>query len=175
METSKYNESIDIWSFGCVIAKMIKGKPFLKSEGSNEQLKKIIDIFGGPKEEDLIGIENRKKICHQTRKIKAVNLESLFPNIVPKELINLLKGIFVYNPNKRMSAMEIMAHPFFDDLRNSEISLNNGKFIVPNLFDFSKKEISMSKQKNLWTKIIPEWSDGYKNLMEFANNDTHEN
>jgi len=175
METSKYNESIDIWSFGCVIAEMIKGKPFLKSEGSNEQLKKIIDIFGGPKEEDLIGIENRKKICHQTRKIKAVNLESLFPNIVPKELINLLKGIFVYNPNKRMSAMEIMAHPFFDDLRNSEISLNNGKFIVPNLFDFSKKEISMSKQKGLWTKIIPEWSDGYKNLMEFANNDNHEN
>ena len=71
--------------------------------------------------------------------------------------------------------MEIMAHPFLYDLRNSEISLNNGKFIVPNLFDFSKKEISMSKQKNLWTKIIPEWSDGYKNLMEFANNDTHEN
>jgi hypothetical protein len=33
----------------------------------------------------------------------------------------------------------------------------------------------MSKQKNLWTKIIPEWSDGYKNLMEFANNDNHEN
>ena len=49
-----------------------------------------------------------------------------------------------------------MAHPFFDDLRNSEISLNNGKFIVPNLFDFSKKEISMSKQKGLWTKIISE-------------------
>ena len=169
MEIYKYTESIDIWSFGCVIAEMIKGKPFLKSEGTNEQLKKIIDIFGGPKEDDLIGIQNRKTICHQTRKIKAVNLETLFPN-VPKELINLLKSIFVYNPNKRISAIEIMAHPFFDDLRNSEISLNNGKFIVPNLFDFSKKEISMSKQKNLWTKIIPEWSDGYKNLMEYINN-----
>ena len=59
--------------------------------------------------------------------------------------------------------MEIMAHPFYDELRNSD-TLQNGKYIVPNLFDFSKKEISMSKQKDLFRKIIPEWSDGYKNL-----------
>ena len=65
--------------------------------------------------------------------------------------------------------MEIMAHPFFEDLRNKDIYLNNGKYIIPNLFDFSEKEISMSKQRNLWTKIIPEWSEGYQNLIAFAN------
>ena len=61
--------------------------------------------------------------------------------------------------------MEIMAHPFYDELRNIE-TLQNGKYIVPNLFDFSKKEISMSKQKDLFRKIIPEWSEGYKNLFD---------
>lgn len=43
--------------------------------------------------------------------------------------------------------MEIMAHPFYDELRNSEL-MQNGKYIIPNLFDFSRKEISMSKQKD---------------------------
>ena len=52
--------------------------------------------------------------------------------------------------------MEIMAYPFFEELRNRDICLNNGKYIIPNLFDFSEKEIGMSKQRNLWTKIIPE-------------------
>ena len=61
--------------------------------------------------------------------------------------------------------MEIMAHPFFDELRRID-TLQNGKYIVPNLFDFSNKEISMSKQKHLFKKIIPEWSDGYQNLQE---------
>ena len=68
--------------------------------------------------------------------------------------------------------MEIMAYPFFEELRNKDICLNNGKYIIPNLFDFSEKEISMSKQRNLWTKIIPEWSEGYQNLISFANNNS---
>ena len=65
--------------------------------------------------------------------------------------------------------MEIMAHPFFDELRNKDVCINNGKYVIPNLFDFSEKEISRSKQGNLWTKIIPEWSEGYQNLINFVN------
>ena len=48
--------------------------------------------------------------------------------------------------------------------------MNNGKYVIPNLFDFSENEITKSKQRNLWTKIIPEWSEGYKNLINLVNN-----
>ena len=168
MEITKYDESIDIWSFACVIAELLKGKPLLKTEKTQEQLKKIIELFGGPKEEDLSGIPNKKEIAYQVRKFKPKPLEQIFPK-TPKDLLDLLSKMFVYNPKKRITAMEIMAHPFFDDLRNKDICLNNGKYIIPNLFDFSEKEISISRQRNLWTKIIPEWSEGYQNLISFAN------
>ena len=168
MEIAKYDESIDIWSFACVIAELIKGKPLLKTEKTQEQIKKIIELFGGPKEEDLAGVPNKKEIAYQVRKFKPKPLEQIFPK-TPKDLLDLLGKMFVYNPKKRITAMEIMAHPFFEDLRNKDICLNNGKYIIPNLFDFSEKEISMSKQRNLWTKIIPEWSEGYQNLIAFAN------
>ena len=32
MEITRYDESIDIWSFACVIAELLKGKPLLKTE-----------------------------------------------------------------------------------------------------------------------------------------------
>lgn len=61
-----------------------------------------------------------------------------------------------------------MSHPFYDELRNSEAN-NNGKFIVPQIFDFTEHEIqcytnSSSKQK-LMLKIIPEWAECYKLLF----------
>ena len=147
---------------------MLKGKPLLKTEKTQEQLKKIIELFGGPKEEDLSGIPNKKEIAYQVRKFKPKPLEQIFPN-TSKDLLDLLGKMFVYNPKKRITAMEIMAHKFFDDLRNKDTCLNNGKYIIPNLFYFSEKEISMCKQSKLWTKIIPEWSEGYQNLIAFAN------
>ena len=64
MEIAKYDESIDIWSFACVFPELIKGKPLLKTEKTQEQLKKIIELFGGPKEEDLAGVPNKKEIAY---------------------------------------------------------------------------------------------------------------
>ena len=169
MEINKYDESIDIWSFACIIAELLKGKPFLKTEKTEEQLIKIIELFGCPKDEDLYGISS--KIVEHVKDYKDYKpkpLNQIFPK-TPKDLLNLLSKMFVYNPKKRITPMEIMAHPFFDDLKNKDIYMNNGKYIIPNLFDFSESEIAMSKQRNLWTKIIPEWSDGYQNLVNFAN------
>lgn len=168
MDIRKYTESVDIWSFGCVLAEMIKGKPFLQGDTTNLQLVKIGEMFGCPREEDLNDIPNRKIIVEKMSDMKPQSLDKVF-NGMPKELIHLLSKIFVYNPKKRYTAMEIMAHPFYDELRNSD-TLQNGKYIVPNLFDFSKKEISMSKHKELFKKIIPEWSDGYKNIFDSSKN-----
>lgn len=78
MEITKYDESIDIWSFACVIAELLKGKPLLKTEKTKEQLKKIMELFGGPKEEDLVGIPNYKEIAFQLRKFKPKPLEQIF-------------------------------------------------------------------------------------------------
>ena len=168
MEISKYDNSIDIWSFACVIAELLKGKPLLKTEKTQEQLKRIIEIFGGPKEEDLNGIQNKREIAHQVRKFKAKPLDQIFPK-APKDLLDLLSRMFVYNPKKRPSALEIMADKFFDDLRNKDACLNNGKFVVPNIFDFSEDEIVKSGgTASLWAKILPEWSDGYKKLISLT-------
>ena len=60
-----------------------------------------------------------------------------------------------------------MAHPFFDELRSSDLG-QNSKFIVPNIFDFSETEITSCKNKSLLKKIIPDSVELFKYIYNFT-------
>lgn len=165
-----YDSSIDIWSFGSVLAEMFIGKPIFQGENTVDQLLQIIKILGTPDAEQLSFLnKNNTMNCYQFPPVKPYTISKLL-NGKPKEIINLLQKIFIYEPHKRLSALEIMAHPFFDDLRNSELN-QNGKFIVPTIFDFSESEIYGFKNKSLLKKIIPDWADSYRLLIGIGGNE----
>jgi len=163
-----YTTSIDIWSLGCVIAELFKGKPFLRTENKDEQINKIMECLGGPKEEDLAGFIDKEaahELAKSTKGEKGKNFADLLPNC-PSEFIDLLYKILIYNPKKRLTAVEVMAHPAFDELRNKE-NLNNDTYVMPNIFNFTQEEINGKKfNAELWKKVLPTWSEGYKNLLE---------
>ena len=163
-----YTTSIDIWSFGCVVAELFKGKPLLRTENKDEQINKIMECLGGPKEEDLAVIIDKQaahELAKSTKSIKGKNFADVLPNC-PSEIIDLISKILIYNPRKRLTAVEIMAHPAFDELKNKE-SFNNDKYVVPNIFNFSQEEINGRRfNAEVWKKVIPSWSEGYKNLLE---------
>ena len=163
-----YTTSIDIWSFGCVLAELFKGKPLLRTENKDEQINKIMECLGGPKEEDLAVIIEREaahELAKSTKGIKGKNFADVLPNC-PSDIVDLLSKILIYNPKKRLTAVEVMAHHAFDELRNKE-NFNSDKYVVPNIFNFTQEEINGRRfNAELWKKVIPSWSDGYKNLME---------
>ena len=163
-----YTTSIDIWSFGCVVAELFKGKPLLRTENKDEQINKIMECLGGPKEEDLAIIIDKPaahELAKSTKSIKAKNFADVLPNC-PSEIIDLISKILIYNPRKRLTAVEIMAHPAFDELKNKD-NFNNDKYVVPNIFNFTQEEINGRRfNAEVWKKVIPSWSEGYKNLLE---------
>ena len=163
-----YTTSIDIWSFGCVMAELFKGKPLLRTENKDEQINKIMECLGGPKEEDLAVIIDKQsahELAKSTKGIKPKNLGDILQNC-PSDMIDLISKILIYNPKKRPTAVEIMAHPVFDDLKNKD-NYNNDKYVIPNIFNFTQEEINCKKfNADLWKKIIPQWSEGYKNLLD---------
>ena len=163
-----YTTSIDIWSFGCVVAELFKGKPLLRTENKDEQINKIMECLGGPKEEDLAVIIEKQaahELAKSTKGIKGKNFADILPNC-PSEIVDLISKILIYNPKKRLTAVQVMAHPAFDELRNKD-NFTNEKYVMPNIFDFTTEEINGRRfDAELWKKIIPSWSDGYKNLME---------
>ena len=49
--------------------------------------------------------------------------------------------MLVYDPERRLKPLEVLTHGFFDELRDRNTKLPNGN-PLPDLFDFSKEEIS---------------------------------
>jgi glycogen synthase kinase 3 beta len=62
----------------------------------------------------------------------------------PHESIDLITALLEYTPTQRLSAIEAMCHPFFDELRDPNTRLpdsrhpSNPPRDIPNLFDFSR-------------------------------------
>jgi len=51
------------------------------------------------------------------------------------EAVDLVSRVLLYQPSHRMSAIDVIAHPFFDELRQPHTRLRHGKRLPP-LFNF---------------------------------------
>ena len=54
-----------------------------------------------------------------------------------------------YEPGRRISPLQALGHPFFDDLRDPTKSLPGGKPFPPGLLDFSDEEVVHCKPELL--------------------------
>jgi glycogen synthase kinase 3 beta len=67
----------------------------------------------------------------------------------------MISQILVYNPDKRPRPLEVLLHPFFDELRDKNTKLPTGN-ALPELFDFTKEEIN-SYSTDIIEKLVPSW------------------
>jgi serine/threonine protein kinase len=55
------------------------------------------------------------------------------------EFLDFIGSLLDYDPSKRADPLQILTHPFFDELRESRCTLPDGKSLPP-LFNFSAEE-----------------------------------
>ncbi|KAM9961327.1 hypothetical protein ACTFIR_004167 [Dictyostelium discoideum] len=134
---SNYTTKIDIWSIGCILAEMLIGKPLFPGTNSNDQLGRIIEVLGSPTKDDMEAMKPSKPYHLQLPNINPKFFESLH-NVEDKTVVDLLSKIFIFDPVKRASIDEIIAHPFlrdvninslelFDEMKCFSVSGSNGK------------------------------------------------
>nr|AGC69742.1 glycogen synthase kinase 3 [Tieghemostelium lacteum] len=138
--STNYTTTIDIWSLGCVLAELLLGQPLFPGENGIDQLVEIIKVLGTPTKEQIHAM-NPYYTSFKFPEIKPNPWSKVFRsrNHVPPEAIELLSNILRYDPTERLKPIEICAHPFFDELRDPNTKLLDGKPLPP-LFNFTVQE-----------------------------------
>ncbi|KAJ8441545.1 hypothetical protein Cgig2_026346 [Carnegiea gigantea] len=150
---TEYTTAIDMWSVGCVLAELLLGQPLFPGESGVDQLVEIIKILGTPTREE-IKCMNPNYSEFKFPQIKAHPWHKVFHKRMPAEAVDLVSRMLQYSPNLRCTALEACAHPFFDDLRNPNACLPNGKPLPP-LFDFTSQELGDATPE-LRARLVPE-------------------
>jgi glycogen synthase kinase 3 beta len=140
-----YNTQVDVWSTGCVIAEMILGCPVFPGESASDQLVEIIKILGTPNKNQILAM-NSEATEFKFPQIKAYPWSKVFRNkIIDDSFIDLISILLVYDPNIRSRPLKALLHPFFDELRDPNTKLPNGKNIPPEVFEFAPEELEVDR------------------------------
>ncbi|XVE89514.1 hypothetical protein DITRI_Ditri20bG0002700 [Diplodiscus trichospermus] len=150
---TEYTTAIDIWSAGCVLAELLLGQPLFPGESGVDQLVEIIKVLGTPTREE-IKCMNPNYTEFKFPQIKAHPWHKIFHRRMPPEAVDLVSRLLQYSPNLRCTALEALIHPFFDELRDPNARLPNGRFLPP-LFNFKAHEVK-GVPVEILVKLIPE-------------------
>ncbi|KAB2621676.1 polygalacturonase [Pyrus ussuriensis x Pyrus communis] len=131
---TEYTSAIDVWSVGCVLAELLLGQPLFPGESGVDQLVEIIKVLGTPTREE-IKCMNPNYTEFKFPQIKAHPWHKIFHKRMPPEAVDLVSRLLQYSPNLRCTALDALVHSFFDDLRDPNTRLPNGRFLPP-LFNF---------------------------------------
>lgn len=81
----------------------------------------------------LSSLTSRLPLPASSLQIKAVPFKNFFRPRTDPVALDLLAKIIVYAPEKRLDAYQVLAHPFFDDIKVQGIKLAHGG-ALPGLF-----------------------------------------
>ncbi|KAJ4750149.1 SHAGGY-like kinase [Rhynchospora pubera] len=161
---TEYTTSIDIWSAGCVLAELLLGQPLFPGKSAVDQLVEIIKVLGTPTREE-IRCMNPNYTEFRFPQIKAHPWHKIFHKRMPPEAIDLASRLLQYSPNLRCTALEACAHPFFDELREPNARLPNGRPFPP-LFNFKQEVANVPLE--LVNKLVPEHARRHCTSLNFV-------
>ncbi|KAL4427508.1 hypothetical protein ABPG74_015211 [Tetrahymena malaccensis] len=118
---TKYNQKIDMWSFGCILGELVTTSPLFQGKTEGDQLFSIFKVLGSPTKEEFQKFSERvpfdKKIFDEFQTYEPQNLRKMFFYIKDIDnLMDLITKCLQYLPENRISADEALQHPFFKGL-----------------------------------------------------------
>ena len=124
------------------MAELMLGQPLFPGESGIDQLVEIIKVLGTPTR-DQIRTMNPNYMEHKFPQIKPHPFSKVFRK-AEQNAIELISCLLEYTPTERLSAIDAIVHPFFDELRDPSTRFPDSRHPggpvkdLPTLFDFSR-------------------------------------
>ena len=117
LKSHNYNEKIDIWAIGCIMAELYTLKPIFPGNDEFDQLNKILNVVGTPEFNDWPeGYALIQKLNIRMPNYNKSNLGQIVFN-ANGDAIKFLESIFQLDPKKRPSASDLLKHPYFTEVQ----------------------------------------------------------
>jgi len=138
----KYDHKIDVWSIGCIMAELHGRKPLFPGDDYIKQMNLIFNVLGTPSSEDLAFITNEKALEYikSLKKKPKIPFNKIYKDANPLAL-DLLDRMLTFNPHKRISIDEALAHPYLKSLHNPKTEAKCSRIFN---FEFEKEKFTRS-------------------------------
>jgi serine/threonine protein kinase len=156
LSCDSYDAAIDVWSVGCILGELLARKPILPGKDYIDQLKLIIRTLGTPSDEELEFISASKARSY----IKALpwstapNLMKMFPGASP-DAVDLLSKMLQFDPRKRITVEEALAHPWLAELHNIEQEPTAAAAFK---FDFEEQKMDEAELRRMVAEEMQQYS-----------------
>eukprot|EP01053_Blabericola_migrator_P000781 Blabericola_migrator_1__780@NODE_1195_length_5142_cov_387_875271_g810_i0_p1_GENE_NODE_1195_length_5142_cov_387_875271_g810_i0NODE_1195_length_5142_cov_387_875271_g810_i0_p1_ORF_typecomplete_len537_score94_77Pkinase/PF00069_25/3_7e55Pkinase_Tyr/PF07714_17/3_4e25Kdo/PF06293_14/1_9e13Kinaselike/PF14531_6/2_2e06Pkinase_fungal/PF17667_1/1_6e06Pkinase_fungal/PF17667_1/2_5e03RIO1/PF01163_22/0_00024APH/PF01636_23/0_019APH/PF01636_23/2_9e03WaaY/PF06176_11/0_004WaaY/PF06176_11/3_6e03EcKinase/PF02958_20/0_ len=168
LNTGDYDQAVDVWGLGCVIAEMITKQPLFAGTNNDDQIIRICQTLGKPSNGcnilyktpvDQLSAEARRtrRTFESFPPLPAVPLSTILQKADP-DLIDLLSRLLVLDPAARWTAEEAIHHPYFQSFHSFiDVSKDvEGLDIMDWSFD-TVPLIKRSIQTKIYEEIIHHW------------------
>jgi serine/threonine protein kinase len=167
-----FQNAIDLWGSGCIICELLLRQNLFSGNDGFEMLTQMISFLGMPDPQFLADCRKEKYIefISKIPKNEDPRLRSMIRN---KDIYDLVSKLLVFEPEKRISSMEALHHPFF--LSNDkeviiETSSNIEIFATMNAFElsFDTRALNIDDYRRY---VLREISSYHQNKEELYTND----
>lgn len=110
--STAYGASVDIWAAGCVFAELLLRRPWLPGMTDIDQLGKIFAALGTPNTDNWPGVDSLPGYVPFQVVSSPPPLRQQFPG-ASDDALDLLARMVSLDPNRRPTAAEALAHPYF--------------------------------------------------------------
>uniref|UniRef100_A0A0K8TPY2 mitogen-activated protein kinase n=1 Tax=Tabanus bromius TaxID=304241 RepID=A0A0K8TPY2_TABBR len=150
-----YNQTVDIWSVGCIMAELLTGRTLFPGTDHIHQLNLIMEVLGTPTDDFMMKIssESARTYIKSLPQMKKRNFADVFRGANP-HAIDLLEKMLELDSEKRITAEQALAHPYLE------------KYADPNdeptsaLYDQSFEDMDLTVDK--WKELV------FKEVINFV-------
>lgn len=134
--SQSYGKPVDMWSIACIMVELIDGQPLFPGESETDQLTLIQRIIDPLTMEQREAFNRHSRFNMKFKEVKKTNtLDKRYLGKISKRGMAFIKAILKMDPKERLTSQQALEHPYFEDLRASEIN----EKLIQKAADMSKK------------------------------------
>uniref|UniRef100_A0A8C6UUB0 mitogen-activated protein kinase n=1 Tax=Neogobius melanostomus TaxID=47308 RepID=A0A8C6UUB0_9GOBI len=117
-----YNMTVDIWSVGCIMAELLTGRTLFPGTDHINQLQQIMRLTGTPPASLISRMPSHeaRNYINSLPYMPKRNFADVFIGANPWVTVDLLEKMLVLDTDKRITASEALAHPYFAQYHDPE-------------------------------------------------------